>query len=1191
MPPDSTRSTPSARLPSGGRPGEGQTTSPSSPTLSPPTSGNRARTHSTASNRRPTIGSSSSPRRDTLSTGQAGGRRWSSSTAVGRYAISGLLNDPTSKPPRTPTSSILGAFSSGTSSSRASGGGSEGSMGLKSSSKGGIRNEIPPITKTLIRRVRSVEFTPYLQNLDRAGYRAWKANSPYAQALHRARSQSISSAEQGYGKDKPMVSPLALTFQGTGNSLPELISHPAKDIPPLPELFTFPDFSLSNPDTFDALRQLFDTEAYDDPELSEGTEDREKGISPPRPLMRMQRGIGGHLDEVEAALLREISQKSPSFFATLDRLRDLHSGTNGAVEEVRLLRLEVAKARAKAEASVRLIRLGRQLRRARALRSAVSSIVHADNVCRNESPEDEGKEGEKEKEERDPPFTDALPSPPPLRPTASSSGSRVREVQEARQAVRTLLEDATSRPFPIPSAWVIRHLEAQLDGVAERGLVRLERQVVDSLLRLSTQGFPPEGVEKDAFHEEEDDKHRLEPEVERTRRLLQAVLQTNTEGEDRVGRVVQAFTAALIHQLDLLFGECCVPYGVAPTPTTGNFPSLPSSPALASIHSPPPRSPAPSSTMHREAVGRARAASFVDLEQSETFGRRVRFLDPQALLDLLRTLCAGQLPLVRGAVWVRSGLGLLTGLDESVCARMEVTGAEGVRRVGAEAQIRVRRLLELRADQTEQLGAVDFGRLRAGVGHFIHDLETLTREPAHILRVTLEEQSGAFAAHFHAQRYRHLSPVVDGEVWAQVEVPRSYQRLVDTLMSLIERPKDDEVMDAMERKKDENGLGIELDMGQGAGVSGGEEEGDESIIDSPFSPDLEASPTLSSNPNGGIRAPTPLQSIRHLLREAHRHLGSLDEGQGDRECGEGTEESVMPMAKKLHLGGTSYWTVGSTLVVLRLVGEYVECEAILEGEGTQGENGVVPDDRDSSVPGDGEESEVEREFIRGFMASGVAGILRQWNSLVEQAILGARAVETAELRNITAKHIALGAQAVGCMRTLLPALKECFVGGSGEDEEMFDEVDQLMSDHLNGLYDKFVEIMSERAMLHCQSIQAIDWDVAGVDLGQDGESGEGGGNEEGDEVDGSPSTYMLLLVKETTTLHRVLTRYLFQDVTRMVMTRVAEMYEEKLQEAMLSLRIKAARGKQRYFTEKIGSLDSVRGLGHGLHVAINNIRV
>lgn len=813
--------------------------------------------------------------------------------------------------------------------------------------------------------------------------------------------------------------------------------------------------------------------------------------------MRMQRGIGIHLDEVEAALLREISQKSPSFFATLDRLRDLHSGTNVAVDGVRILRSEVAKARAKIEASVRLIRLGRQLKQARSLRSAVSSIVQADQVCRDERSQD--KEGEGEGEGRAPEEEDKgitrvesgstsmlPPSPPSLRPTASSSGSRVKEVQEARQAIRTLLEDATSRPSPIPSAWVIRHLESQLDGVAERGLARLEKQVVDALLHLSMDGFFQEDSREDI---EEDE---IPPEVRKVQRLLQAVLQTDTEGEDRVSRVVQAHTAALIHQLDLLFGECCIPYGVAPTPTTGHFPSLPSSPALASLHSSAPRSPVPppsassssatSFSKSREHSGRGRAASFVDLEQSETFGRRVRFLDPQALLDLLRTLCAGQLPLVHGAVWVRSGLGLLAEPQEGIRARLEVAGAEGARRVGAEAQIRIRRLLELRADQTEQLGAVDFGRLRAGVGHFIHDLEALTGEPAQILRVTLEEQSGAFAAHFHAQRYRHLAPVVDGEAWAQVEVPRSYQHLVDTLMSLVERSDEDEGKGREGEESEEKG-GLAISMKgerEEEGLVGEEGKGgkEEENGELSFSSALEVSPTPSPNlSNGVLRAETPLQSIRHLLREAHRHFGALDEdrkGSWEEEGrGEG-EGSIGPVAKKLYLAGTPYWTVGSTLVVLRLVGEYVECEAILEGEGTEGEDGVRPDDRRSPggpSGGTAEGMEVEREFIRGFMASGVVGILRQWNELVETAILGARAVETADLRNITAKHIALGAQAVGCMRALVPALKECFVGGCGEDEEMFDEVDQLMSEHLEGLYDKFVEIMSERALFHCQSIQ------------------------------------------------------------------------------------------------------------------------
>lgn len=138
-----------------------------------------------------------------------------------------------------------------------------------------------------------------------------------------------------------------------------------------------------------------------------------------------------------------------------------------------------------------------------------------------------------------------------------------------------------------------------------------------------------------------------------------------------------------------------------------------------------------------------------------------------------------------------------------------------------------------------------------------------------------------------------------------------------------------------------------------------------------------------------------------------------------------------------------------------------------------------------------------------------------FNSRVCQVILGAGAMQSAGLKNITAKHLALASQSIGVMVVLVPKLKECMESYvSSKQANLLSEFDRIVNDytnHQNEIHTKLVAIMNERFTAHVKAMQSIQWDE----------------EEEKEGVVGKhANVYMETLVTETIRLHKVLSKYL-----------------------------------------------------------------
>ncbi|OJA18755.1 hypothetical protein AZE42_01632 [Rhizopogon vesiculosus] len=166
----------------------------------------------------------------------------------------------------------------------------------------------------------------------------------------------------------------------------------------------------------------------------------------------------------------------------------------------------------------------------------------------------------------------------------------------------------------------------------------------------------------------------------------------------------------------------------------------------------------------------------------------------------------------------------------------------------------------------------------------------------------------------------------------------------------------------------------------------------------------------------------------------------------------------------------------------------------------------------------------------------VIEFLKAFNSRTCQVVLGAGAMRSAGLKNITAKHLALASQSLSIMIVLIPYVRETFRRHLSPNQAvMLTEFDKLK--------------------------RSVDWERP--------KQGE------------SVNDYMELLVKETVTLHKVLSRYLTAPVVEFVMSQVVAAINHRLSEEYSKIDLQSQEAKDRmladahYLQEKFSVLKNV----------------
>ncbi|KAI0122897.1 Vps54-like protein-domain-containing protein [Xylariales sp. AK1849] len=221
------------------------------------------------------------------------------------------------------------------------------------------------------------------------------------------------------------------------------------------------------------------------------------------------------------------------------------------------------------------------------------------------------------------------------------------------------------------------------------------------------------------------------------------------------------------------------------------------------------------------------------------------------------------------------------------------------------------------------------------------------------------------------------------------------------------------------------------------------------------------------------------------------------------------------------------------------------------------------------------------------VSTSLIAYLQLFNSRCTQLILGAGATRSAGLKNITTRHLALAAQALAFISTLIPHVREFVRRHAGTGPHVnnaslaslmgdFDRVKRLYQEHQNSIYDKLVEIMGGRASAHAKSMKGLKWDEP---PGKDGD------------VDVGVHVYMETLAKETVTLHRVLTKHLPAGTVGLIMGPVFDSYKSQIGETLQGLDVKEEIGVQRmqadinYLNTRLSKIDGFGDTGkYLLHI-------
>jgi vacuolar protein sorting-associated protein 54 len=183
------------------------------------------------------------------------------------------------------------------------------------------------------------------------------------------------------------------------------------------------------------------------------------------------------------------------------------------------------------------------------------------------------------------------------------------------------------------------------------------------------------------------------------------------------------------------------------------------------------------------------------------------------------------------------------------------------------------------------------------------------------------------------------------------------------------------------------------------------------------------------------------------------------------------------------------------------------------------------------------------------IATSTLSYLGLFNSRCTQLILGAGATKSAGLKNITTKHLALAAQSLSFISTLIPHVRESVRRHAGTGSSVsslmgeFDKVRRTYLEHQQSIYDKIVDIIAGRAAAHAKAIKEIDWNTPDQ---------------------GSVSPYMQTVAKETRTLYSVLSKHLPSTTVPMIMDPIFKSYKEQWGKAYGIIDLGSEAAKERY---------------------------
>ncbi|TPX56657.1 hypothetical protein PhCBS80983_g04395 [Powellomyces hirtus] len=279
-----------------------------------------------------------------------------------------------------------------------------------------------------------------------------------------------------------------------------------------------------------------------------------------------------------------------------------------------------------------------------------------------------------------------------------------------------------------------------------------------------------------------------------------------------------------------------------------------------------------------------------------------------------------------------------------------------------------------------------------------------------------------------------------------------------------------------------------------------------------------------------------------------RHHSTIDEDDASP-SGAGLSGSMQSLnaseknQRHLSIDRRKYNVVACVLLFLKMMTEYIQCM--------------------ESIPA-----------LTTDVLNRIADALKLFNSRTCQVILGAGAMRSAGLKNISAKHIALAAQALAVIIAVIPHIKDRIQRYLPPKQHVllgdFDRLLRDYKDHQSELYGKLISIMEDFCIAQSDRLQAIDWDNPDPSQFSSAEQA---------------SVAMLEIIKQTVTLHKN------------VMLGVFKAYNQCIGDKLKDVALFTGAGKNRllidvqHLIEKLSVLDGLDGPGNHLEVVVNNIKI
>ncbi|WFD23942.1 hypothetical protein MEQU1_002637 [Malassezia equina] len=178
----------------------------------------------------------------------------------------------------------------------------------------------------------------------------------------------------------------------------------------------------------------------------------------------------------------------------------------------------------------------------------------------------------------------------------------------------------------------------------------------------------------------------------------------------------------------------------------------------------------------------------------------------------------------------------------------------------------------------------------------------------------------------------------------------------------------------------------------------------------------------------------------------------------------------------------------------------------------------------------------------------IVELLKQFNSRTCQVVLGAGAMRSAGLKNITARHLALAAQTLSLMMALLPSLRALMKRHLTASQAVllgdFDKLQRDFREHQYEIHAKLVAIMGDRVHVHCKAMTNVD-----VSAGA------------------GPSAPIADLVRETGTLYRVMSQYLEPSVVDASVAQVARDIDTRMAVAVSAVDVRSTEAHTRLLND------------------------